>query len=146
MELIKLTNKQKELLEHKVKPLLTNDLSFNIELIKNILDIDYEKYYNSTIVNYTKEHIVDIIKPSESYGCIDILNLNKDSIYTHIEIRNNIAYVEIDNTSINIYTTKQRIAHLNKDNTYIIGNISIQLKNYKNYNIKTNTFDIFLLS
>lgn len=145
MELIKLSNKQKELLETEVKPLLTNDLLFNIKLIKNILDIDYKKYDDATIVKYTKEHIVDIIKPSETYGCIDILNLNKDSIYTHIRIRNNIDYAEIDNTYINIYIDRQKIAQLNKYNRYIIDNISIQLSDYKNYNPKL-TFDIFLLS
>ena len=145
MELINLSNKQKELLETEVKPLLTNNLLFNIKLIKNILDIDYQKYDDATIVNYTKEHIVDIIKPSETYGCIDILNLNKDSIYTYIQIRNNINCVEIDNTYINIYIDRQKIAQLNKYNTYIIDNISIQLSDYKNYNPKV-TYDIFLLS
>ena len=145
MELIKLSTKQKELLETKVKPLLSNDLLFNIKLIKTILNIDYQKYDDATIVNYTKEHIVDIIKPSETYGCIDILNLNKNSIYTHIQIRNNIDCTEIDDTYINIYIDTQKIAQLNKYNTYIIDNISIQLSDYKNYNPKL-TFDIFLLS
>lgn len=42
MQLIELSTKQKELLETKVKPLLTNDLSFNVELVNSILDINCE--------------------------------------------------------------------------------------------------------
>ena len=80
MQLIKLNNAQRNIIEYKVKPLLTNDLSFNIQLINSILGIEYIKYDDATIINYMKTN------HSNNLNSLHLFNLNGKQIYTCVDI------------------------------------------------------------
>ena len=145
MELIYLTTKQKELLEYEVKPLLTNDLSFNVELVNSILDINYRKIDICTIVKYTKDHLIKNICVSRyNYGYIRILDLNKNTMYTIITIYTNLDHYEYEKDGedyfIKLYTRNGRIAFEDL-NTYIFNNVAINLKDFQ-YN--TNDLHTFV--
>ena len=145
MQLIKLTTKQKELLETEVKPLLTNDLSFNVELVNSILDINYRKIDICTIVKYTKDHLIKNICVSRyKYGYIRILDLNKNTMYTTITIYTNLDHYEYEKDGedyfINLYARNGIIAFEDL-NTYIFNNVAINLKDFQ-YN--TNDLQMFV--
>ena len=84
MQLIKLNNTQRNIIEYKVKPLLTNDLLFNIQLINSILGIDYKKYDDATILNYMKTN------HSNNSNSLHLFNLNGIQMYTCVDINENL--------------------------------------------------------
>lgn len=84
MQLIKLNNAQRNIIEYKVKPLLTNDLSFNIQLINSILGIEYIKYDDATIINYMKTN------HSNNLNSLHLFNLNGKQMYTCVDINENL--------------------------------------------------------
>ena len=142
MQLIKLTTKQKELLETEVKPLLTNDLSFNVELVNSILDINYRKIDICTIVKYTKECLFNNKNPLAKN--FRVLNLSPPSfLYTYIEIipiRKNVDYYEYnqydDGNEFYIALYKNnKIQYLDITDTYLFDDVVIRLTCYKNTNI-----------
>lgn len=136
MQLIKLTTKQKELLEYKVKPLLTNDLSFNVELVNSILDINYKKIDICTIVKYTKECLFNNKNPLANN--FRILNLNSNSIlYTFIEIItidkkvDSYVYKKVHDGNYFIALYKNnKLQFLEITETYIFDDIIIRLACY----------------
>ena len=147
MELIYLTTKQKELLETEVKPLLTNDLSFNVELVNSILDINYRKIDICTIVKYTKEHLIKNICASRyNYVYIHLLDLNKNTMYTIITIYTNLDHYEYEKDGedyfINLYARNGIIAFEDL-NTYIFNNVAINLKDFQ-YNNTTNDLQMLV--
>lgn len=147
MQLIKLTTKQKELLETEVKPLLTNDLSFNVELVNSILAINYRKIDICTIVKYTKEHLIKKICVSKyNYGYIHILNVNKNTMYATITIYTNLDHYEYEKDGedyfINLYARNGIIAFEDL-NTYIFNNVAINLKDFQ-YNNTTNDLQMLV--
>ena len=86
MQLLKLNNTQKNIIKYKVKPLLTNDLSFNIQLINSLLDIEYKKYDDATILNYIKTNF----NHSSKCNSLHLFNLNGKQIYTRVDINENL--------------------------------------------------------
>lgn len=86
MQLIKLNNTQRNIIKYKVKPLLTNDLSFNIQLINSQLDIDYKKYDDATILNYIKPNF----NHSNKCNSLHLFNLNGKQMYTCVDINENL--------------------------------------------------------
>lgn len=86
MQLLKLNNTQRNIIKYKVKPLLTNDLSFNIQLINSLLDIEYKKYDDATILNYIKTNFNN----SNKYNSLHLFNLNGKQMYTRVDINENL--------------------------------------------------------
>ena len=86
MQLIKLNNTQKMIIKNEIKPLLTNDLSFNIQLINSLLDIEYKKYDDATILNYIKTNF----KHSNKCNSLHLFNLNGIQMYTCVDIYENL--------------------------------------------------------
>ena len=87
MQLIKLNNTQKMIIKNEIKPLLTNDLSFNIQLINSLLDIEYKKYDDATIVNCIKTNF----KHSSKCNSLHLFNLNGIQMYnTCVDINENL--------------------------------------------------------
>ena len=136
MQLIKLTTKQKELLEYKVKPLLTNDLSFNVELVNSILDIKYKKIDICTIVKYTKECLCNNKNPL--FNNFHILNLKSTSfLYTFVEIITIDKKVDYyayekdpDGDYIIVLYKNNKVHFLEMTETYIFDDIIIRLACY----------------
>lgn len=87
MQLIKLNNTQKMIIKNEIKPLLTNDLYFNIQLINSLLDIEYKKYDDATILNYIKTNF----NHSNKCNSLHLFNLNgKQIFYTCVDINENL--------------------------------------------------------
>ena len=147
MQLIELSTKQKELLETEVKPLLTNDLSFNVELVNSILHINYRKIDICTIVKYTKEHLINQMCLSKyNYGHIHILNLNKTTMYTTINFNINLDHYKYGKDDEDYFITlyNNGIITFRDLNTYIFNNVAIHLKDFQ-YNKNTNLLQMFVL-
>lgn len=86
MQLLKLNNTQRNIIDCKIKPLLTNDLSFNIQLINSLLDIEYKKYDDATIVNCIKTNF----NHSNKCNSLHLFNLNGIQMYTCVDIYENL--------------------------------------------------------
>lgn len=88
MQLLKLNNTQKMIIKkNEIKPLLTNDLTFNIQLINSLLDIEYKKYDDTTIVNCIKTNF----KHSSKCNSLHLFNLNGIQMYnTCVDINENL--------------------------------------------------------
>ena len=95
MKLIKLSPRQIQS-HNKIGHLInTTDKNFNIELINYYLGINYNHYEDNLICDYIKNNINELIEQNHSYKVFDILYIEKLTIFTNIEIRNNISHVEI---------------------------------------------------
>ena len=87
MQLLKLNNTQKMIIKkNEIKPLLTNDLYFIIQLINSLLDIEYKKYDDATILNYIKTNF----NHSNKCNSLHLFNLNGKQMYTRIDINENL--------------------------------------------------------
>lgn len=153
MKLIKLSPKQIQS-HNKIGNLITTDKNFNIELINYYLGINYNHYENDLICNYIKNNIHQLISNTHiSYKVFDILHIEKLTIFTNIEIRNNISHIDIQGKNnynskyVFLYTDKGK-CHIKKqtdrEKTYVFGNISIHLYKYLSHGTKSNDVYMFV--
>ena len=150
MKLIKLSPRQIQS-HNKIGHLISTDKNFNIELINYYLGINYNHYEDNLICDYIKNNINELIEQNRSYNVFDILYIEKLTIFTNIEIRNNISHIEIQE-NINskymfLYTDKGK-CHIKKqtdrEKTYVFGKISIHLYKFLYYGTKSNDVYMFV--
>lgn len=152
MKLIKLSPKQIQS-HNQIGRLISTDKNFNIELINYYLGISYNHYEDELICDYIKNNINELIEQNRSYNVFDILYIEKLTIFTNIEIRNNISHIEIqENINSNskymfLYTDKGK-RHIKKqtdrEKTYVFGEISIHLYKFLYYGTKSNDVYMFV--
>lgn len=152
MKLIKLSPRQIQS-HNKIGHLISTDKNFNIELINYHLGINYNHYEDDLICDYIKNNINELIEQNRSYNVFDILYIEKLTIFTNIEIRNNISHIDIQGKNnsnskyIFLYTDKGK-CHIKKqtdrEKTYVFGNISIHLYKYLSHGTKSNDVYMFV--